>query len=389
MYSCQTEPEAGRSRIAGFIKRAAILIIAGGAAAYLLMRSGDLSESLTVAHRLAWSILILAVVTQFLSYLCGGQLLRSTLHQTGNTLSLPRSTIIQIATSTLTMLPGGSVSCTPAMYRWTREGGVPACSAAVSGVVVALFNAASMLLFGLISAGFLIGEHRLAGNEAIAVAFVSVGVIVTIVLAILVAVWPPALHFMLAAARRVPILRRSSWLQRADDRIAQLRDTVSKLRSGRWGAAATSAALNVAFDAATLALVFYAAGVRIGAATLLAGYGLPIMLGQASFLPGGLAVTEVSMSAVFISLGLRPSVVIATVVTYRLVSLWLPAIAGLPLIGYLQIKARKPATIAAQPEERRRQTVVPNPARRRIDCEQIRYATHAARRSTDRVRNVR
>jgi len=317
------------------------VLAVGLAAAYLLMRSGDISDSLTVARRLAWSALILAVIAQFFSYLSSGELLRATLRQTGHTLSLSRATIIEIATSTLSMVPGGSVSCTAAVYRWTRKGGVPSCSAAVTGVVVALFNAASLLLFGVVSAMLLIGQHRLAGNDAFAVAIISVGILATILAAIVAATWPPGLRFMLAAARRVPLLGRTSWLSRADNLIAQLRATVSKLRSGRWGSAAASAALNVAFDAATLALVFYAAGAPVGTATLLAGYGLPIMLGQASFLPGGLAVTEVSMSALYISLGLRPSVVIASVVIYRLVSLWLPALVGLPLIAYLQLKERK------------------------------------------------
>ena len=341
MYSCPPEPESARHRTTAWIWRVVILLAAGIAAAYLLTQTGDISESLTVARRLAWSVLILAVIAQFLSYLSNGELLRATVRQTGHTLSLSRATMIEIASATLSMAPGGNVSCAAAVYRWTRKGGVPRGSAAVTGVVVAMFNAAALLVFGIVSALLLIGQHRLAGKEALAVAIVSAGIVAAIVAVILAATWPPALRFMLAGARRVPLLRRTSLVQRADDRIAPLRDIVSKLRGGRWGSAAAGAALNVAFDAATLALVFYAAGAPIGAATLLAGYGLPIMLGQASFLPGGLAVTEVSMSALYISLGLRPPVVIASVITYRLVSLWLPALVGLPLIAWLQIRGRR------------------------------------------------
>ena len=341
MDPCRTEPDGAPGRTATLIKGAVYVLVVALIAAYLLMRTGEISASLKVAHRLAWSALIFAIVAQFFSYLSGGELLRATLRQTGHTLGLWRATIIQIATSSLSMLPGGSVSCPPAVYRWTRQGGVPAYSAAVSGAVVALFNAASLLVFGVVSAVLLMGQHRLAGSQAVAVTLVSIGIVATILTAIAAAVWPPALRFLLWIARRIPFLRRRSWLQRADDRVAQFRATALRLRSGQWAGAAASAALNMAFDAATLALVFYAAGARVGAATLLAGYGLPIMLGQASFLPGGLAVTEVSMSAVYISLGLRPPIVIASVITYRLVSLWLPALAGLPMIAYLQVKGRR------------------------------------------------
>jgi len=342
MNPCQTQQSGARRPVAAIVLRAFILLALALSAVYLLRRTGDISDSLMVAQRLAWPILTLAVVAQFLSYLSSGELLRATLRQAGHTLSLSRATIIEIATSTLYLVPAGAVSCTAAVYRWTRKGGVPSCSAAVTGLVVTLFNAASLLFFGVVSAVLLMGQHRLARSEAIAVAIVSAGIVATIVGAILAAIRPSWLNFILSAARRLPLIRQVSWLQRADDGVAQLRATFSRLRGGRWGRPAASAALNVAFDAATLAFVFYAAGVRVGTATLLAGYGLPIMLGQASFLPGGLAVTELSMSALYISLGLRPSVVIASVVTYRLVSLWLPALVGLPLIVYLQLKGRRP-----------------------------------------------
>lgn len=332
--------DSGRS-IAGLILRLTLLLVLAAGVVYLLSHTGDVSDALSVAHRLAWPLLILAVVAQFLSYISSGELLRATLRQSGHTVSLSRATIIGIATSTLSLIPGGAIGCPAAIYRWTRNRGVPACSAGVTGVVVTLFNAASLLLFGVLSAFLLFGRHRLGGNAAIAVAIVGIGIVITLVLAVMAAIRPSWLTFFLSAAGRVPVIRHTTWLQRADRRIAQLRTTLSDLRQGKWGRSALSAALNMAFDAATLALVFDAAGAPVGTATLLAGYGLPTLLGQASFLPGGLAVTELSMTALYVSFGLRPSVVIASVLTYRLVSLWLPAVSGLPLIAYLQLEGRR------------------------------------------------
>ena len=84
-------------------------------------------------------------------------------------------------------------------------------------------------MFGVLSAVLLVGQHRLAGNEALAVVIISVGIIATILAAIVAAIWPPGLRFMLAAARRVPLLGRTSLLSRADERIAQLRAMQRKL----------------------------------------------------------------------------------------------------------------------------------------------------------------
>jgi uncharacterized membrane protein YbhN (UPF0104 family) len=338
MPTCRTQHSVARRQIGGAIRNGLLLLALTLVAIYFLHCTGGISDSLAVARRLAWPVLILAVVAQFFSYLSSADLLRATVQWSGHRLSMLRATMIEVAASTLSLAPGGVVTYTAAVYRWTRKRGIPSCAAAVDGFVVSLFNAASMLFFGVVSAILLITRHQLAGNEAVGVAVVSVVVLVAIAVAIAAIIWPSWLIFILRAARRLPLIRHLSWLERADDGVAKLKVTVSNLRCGRWGRPAAGATLNVVFDVATLALVFYAAGARVGTATLLAGYGLPIMLGQASFLPGGLAVTELSMGALYVSLGLRPSVVIPSVVTYRLLSLWLPAVLGLPLIARLQLK---------------------------------------------------
>jgi uncharacterized membrane protein YbhN (UPF0104 family) len=346
MDLCPTQQRSERRPIRVVMRYGSLLLVLGLVAAYVLPHTGDIHDSLLLTPRLAWPVLILALVAQMFSYLSSADLLRTTVRQSGHTLSMFRATMIEVATSAIALAPGGVVSYTAAVYRWTRKGGVPPCTAAVAGSVVALFNTASLLFFGVVSAVLLIGRDRLDGGEGITVAIVGALIVAIIAVAVAAVIWPSWLTGVVRAARRLPLVRRIPSLQRADDDIATLGATISNLRRGGWGRPAASAALNLAFDAATLALVFYAAGARVGTVTLLAGYGLPIMLGQASFLPGGLAVTEISMSALYISLGLRPSVVIASVVTYRLVSLWLPALFGLPLIVVLQLRRRKQEVVA-------------------------------------------
>lgn len=63
---------------------------------------------------------------------------------------------------------------------------------------------------------------------------------------------------------------------------------------------------------------------------------LPLLLGRASFLPGGIAVTEVAMAALFGGLGVPPSIAVVAVLTYRLISFWMPALAGIPISITLQ-----------------------------------------------------
>jgi uncharacterized protein (TIRG00374 family) len=74
---------------------------------------------------------------------------------------------------------------------------------------------------------------------------------------------------------------------------------------------------------------------------LLAGYGVPILLGRASFLPGGIAVIEVAMAALYGGLGVPASTAVVAVLTYRLISFWLPTAIGIPIAITLQSRKHK------------------------------------------------
>jgi uncharacterized protein (TIRG00374 family) len=86
----------------------------------------------------------------------------------------------------------------------------------------------------------------------------------------------------------------------------------------------------------TLYLVFVAAGHRVSPAVLLAGYGLPLLLGKAPLLPGGVGIVESTMTALYTGLGVPNAVVVVVVLIYRFFSFWLPSLLGFPLVPYLQ-----------------------------------------------------
>ena len=70
---------------------------------------------------------------------------------------------------------------------------------------------------------------------------------------------------------------------------------------------------------------------------LLAGYGLPLLLGRvAFFIPGGLGVVEGTMVALYDGLGVPDSISVVVVLAYRLLSFWLPLMIGFLLVGYLE-----------------------------------------------------
>jgi len=90
-----------------------------------------------------------------------------------------------------------------------------------------------------------------------------------------------------------------------------------------------------------LRFAFVAPGLRVKFPLLLAGSGVPLLRGRASFIPGGVAGTEVAMAALFAGLGEPPNVAVIAVLTYRFISFWLPALAGIPIAITLQSRKHK------------------------------------------------
>jgi hypothetical protein len=106
------------------------------------------------------------------------------------------------------------------------------------------------------------------------------------------------------------------------------------------------AATSWLIDAAALWVMFLGVGVTLHPAVLLVGYGLANLINALPELtPGWLGVLESALAAAYAGLGVPVGVAVMAVLSYRLVSYWLPVAAGLgPAIGML--RGRPSATLA-------------------------------------------
>jgi uncharacterized membrane protein YbhN (UPF0104 family) len=103
------------------------------------------------------------------------------------------------------------------------------------------------------------------------------------------------------------------------------------------------AALSWIVDAAALWVMFLGFGVTLHPAILLVGYGLANLINALPELtPGWLGVLESALAAAYASLGVPVGVAVMAVLSYRLISYWLPVAAGLgPAIGMLRAQASR------------------------------------------------
>ena len=96
---------------------------------------------------------------------------------------------------------------------------------------------------------------------------------------------------------------------------------------------------NLAFDMLTVYFLFIAAGHTVSVGILIAGYGLPFILGRMAFmLPGGVGGIEASMVAIYDSLLVPNAVSVVVILGYRLYSFWLPTLLGFVAAAYLSGK---------------------------------------------------
>ena len=98
------------------------------------------------------------------------------------------------------------------------------------------------------------------------------------------------------------------------------------------------AALSWIVDAAALWVMFLGFGVRLHPAVLLVGYGLANLINALPELtPGWLGVLESALAATYAALGVPVGVAVMAVLSYRLVSYWLPVAVGIgPALGMLR-----------------------------------------------------
>ena len=321
-----------------------ILIILALLVHFLLPRLGSIEESLKTARRLAPWAIALAVVAEALSYVANGSVLQSVVRLAGERMPLRRGIAIEVGAGTVSLVAAGALGYGAAIYKWTRDSGISRDTAMLASWLPTVFDTMTLVLFALASAVELLLVHELSRATLIALTIV-VSILSVIIAGIIVLLarndWLTTIAEKLT--RLIQRIRPSSdpcVLLDASERAAH---TWQMLHQGGWVRTAASSFGVLAFDILCLELVFIAAGQHIHLTLLIAGYGVPLLLGRASFLPGGIAVIEVAMSALFGGLGVPANVAVVVVLTWRLISFWLPTLIGIPIaVGFQSKRVLEP-----------------------------------------------
>lgn len=311
-----------------------------GIALYLILpQITALENSWQVLKSMALWAVVLAFVSQFLSYLGSGFLLQSILAIAHQKVSLWLNTLIVLGSYSIGMVAGGMIGTTAVIYRWTSGGQGSMEGATLASIFLPQFNSIILVLVSIFGLVHLIMVHRL--TQAQLIGFGATMLILVLIIggvSLVVRFRNQASKAIMGLSSRLARLQRKSFdpdatRQDANDLFAAW----DVLWQGAWHRPMVGAFLNVAFDMLTLYFMFVAAGENVSLGVLLAGYGLPLLLGKVAFIiPGGVGVVESSMVALYTGLGVPQATTVVVVLGYRLISFWIPSLAGFPIAAYLQ-----------------------------------------------------
>ena len=324
------------------LRRNLLLLLFLGVALYFLVpRLAAMHEALAVLARLNIPFVILAVAAQALSYAGSGYLLRSVVRSSARPVSVFRGAMATLAANSVGTLGGGALGTAGTTYLWLRRHGINRGTAGLGGWIPIFVNLAALAVVSL--GGLLVLIHLKKSSTVLALGLSLVTLVLLVGLGVLgwLLTHRGRLHGWATSTARFAarLLRKPVESAKIEVAVAHLLEGWDALVQGGWRRAALGAIVNIGGDMLTLGFLFLAAGNRMNVVLLLAGYGVPQLIGKLTVILGGAGVVETAMVALYVVLGVPKPTAIVAVLGYRLLSFWLPTIIGIAsvtLLGTLQ-----------------------------------------------------
>ena len=241
-------------------------------------------------------------------------------------------------------LGGGVIGTAGMTYLWLRRRGVNSGVAGLAGWLPIFLNNTVLAIVSLAGLIAIIFRRKSSGVlvAGFTVVFLILGAVLTVL--ILCLLYREKLtSTAIAVAGIVGKLRRKPPAPaKIETAVAYLLDGWDALLRGGWRGPLLGAVLNTAFDVLTLGFLFWAAGHPITMAVLIAGYGIPQLLGKLTVILGGIGVVEAGMMGLYTLLGTPKPIAVVVVLAYRLLSFWIPTLVGIALVPYLERRSGTP-----------------------------------------------
>jgi len=321
------------------VRRYLFLLIVLGLGLYILLpQFARIENAFRVASTLKIPFVALSLTAQILSYLGSGYLLRAVLGTSDPTVSIVEGALVTAGANSMGTLGGGVLGTAGMTYLWLRQRGVSSGAAGLGGWIPIFLNEATLAIISLVGLLTLLLLHKFSS-----IMVLGVGLALLILSSGLFAlIWclthrEKMMPLALAIAHFIAKVRRKTIDPHATEIAAgRLLHAWDSLLVAGWRGPVTGALLNTGFDILTLNFLFLSSGRSVSPMVLVAGYGVPQLVGKLTMILGGVGVVETTMVGLYAALGVPTTIAVIVVLVYRLFSFWMPTLAGIALVPYLE-----------------------------------------------------
>lgn len=321
-----------RNRMVGSTLRWGIAVVTLGVVGHVLLLAlpGIRRSAATLEHA-NLALVVPALLLEAASVACLGQLYRRSLAPLGATVPYREAERIALGMFTVSrVVPVGG----PAAVVWGAK------ELTVLGVDPAIAMT-SLVLAGLMAMATLCGIVLVGAVASLGLGDISAEYAAGVVLAFAV------LTLVAVVARGAA--RSEAVRDRVFDRLERvLRLLRTKIELGTWREAAASVArglrgkgtvraivqwsvANWLLDVAALYLLFVAFHHHVHLGVVVVGLGVANLVAALPLTPGGIGLVEAGLAGTFTAFGTPASISVVVVLAYRLLSFWLPVLAGIPI----------------------------------------------------------
>ena len=252
-----------------------------------------------------------------------------------------------VSNSVSSIVPGGPAAGGPLQYNYMVRGGEDPGRTASGLVAVSMLTTTA--LFGLAALCVPLG-FRLTNLDARLerASWLGAGVFLILMLLGFAAFTTDGLLRTMARGAQWVLNRVRRRKPRSTDmpqRVLEQRDRVREALGSRWPWAVTAVVSKWAFDYFALVAAVAATGARVESVQLLLAYVAASVLKMVPITPGGLGFVEAGLTVTLVWAGLSTGNATLATLAYRLVSYWLPLIAG--VAAAIVYRNRYPTSIAS------------------------------------------
>ena len=296
-------------------------------------------ESIKAIKSLDYQMLFCAILFEVLRFVFSGYFLNTILGLFGERISLGQAVMIVLGSASFGMVAGGMVGSAAASLQWLRMRNVKTQAASMTGFLPIIFNNIAVLIISLMGVIYLFGLNALTPTQLKAFIIIFILLVSALFLFnLFLRDRQKSKRFSIGFMEKISSLTKKDYeeskIVHQVDAFFMMRD---KFFNKGWINPVLGTTLTYFFDVLALFFLFMAAGQTISPQVLLIGYGLPQLLGKATFiLPGGIGVVESTMIALYEQLGIVTHVAVVVVIAFRFLSFIVPTILGFMFVFILQ-----------------------------------------------------